>query len=228
MRHDRAPGRCGSDGDRCRLNSPGCTGYCSTPQRISPSSKFEIADPAGKYHVPMLLSPYAIPLTEGATGDHLGQVPVRKAENRVVRIYTTIPGTRFTTSTYPPACEAISAAAHVTGDQSDVLPTDTQNSSNRRAWRRSRTTALSWPATSSTTSPRHGLPASRSTNSRGGEWLSTAPSTTTLDPQRSGGAHGRGHGRRRRRMGGRRARSSARASRFLTDPYTVLDPPTTG
>ena len=52
---------------------------------------FEIADPAGKYHVPVLLSPYAIPLTEGVETCPaiipLGKNQYGKAESHVIRIY---------------------------------------------------------------------------------------------------------------------------------------------
>ena len=90
---------------------------------------FEIADPAGKYHVPVLLSPYAIPLTEGVEtcpASSWASTSTVRPRTGWFASTTTIPGTRFTTSTYPPACEAISAPLTLTGDQSDVLPTDTQ------------------------------------------------------------------------------------------------------
>ena len=73
---------------------------------------FEIADPAGKYHVPVLLSPYAIPLTEGVEtcpASSWASTSTVRPRTGWFASTTTIPGTRFTTSTYPPACEAISA-----------------------------------------------------------------------------------------------------------------------
>ena len=96
----------------------------------------------------------------------------------------TPPATRFTTSTYPPVCEAISAPPTWRATSPRCCPPTPRSrpptpTPRRTAWCRSKTTAWRWRGTSSTTSSRSTAPASRSRSTPGSGRWSTAPSTTT-------------------------------------------------
>ena len=82
-----------------------------------------------------------------------------KAENRVVRIYRDTPRHEIHDINVSTCLRGDFSAAHLAGDQSEVLPTDTQKQTayayaKEKGLRRSRTTVWRWPGTSSTTSSR--------------------------------------------------------------------------
>ena len=102
----------------------------------------------------------------------LGPNQYGKAENRVVRIYRDTDRHEIRDINVSTSLRGDFSAAHLAGDQTRVLPTDTQKQTatrtpRRRASARSRTTPSPWAGTSSTTSSRSRAAGSRSTSTSG-------------------------------------------------------------
>ncbi len=99
------------------------------------------------------------PTGELAWASRWGANQYGKAENRVVRIYRETARHEIRDVTVSTSLRGDFAAAHLDGDQSGVLPTDTQKNTayafaKETGCARSRSTRSRWPGTSSTTSNR--------------------------------------------------------------------------
>src|SRR5215218_1247872 len=114
----------------------------------------------------------------------LGDNRYGKAETHVVRVVRDTARHEVRDLVVSTALRGDFAAAHDSGDQVAVLPTDTQKNTvlayaRRLASRRRRRSRPRWRGTSSTTSRRSGPRASRCTRTCGTARRSTAHPTTT-------------------------------------------------
>src|SRR3954470_24087879 len=121
---------------------------------------------------------------------HLGANQYGKAESRVVRIYRDTPRHQIRDLNVSSALRGRFEDAHTSGDQGDVLPTDTQKNTafafaKEKGVISPSSSASRWAATSWTPRPRRPRPGSGSRSTPGSGSRSAAASTTTRS---SGGA----------------------------------------
>ena len=90
---------------------------------------FEITDDTAKYHVPLLLSPYAYSTYRGSrqfVRDHSGPQPIRQSREQVVRVYRDQARHEIHDVNVSSCLRGDFSDAHLTGDQAKVLTTDAQ------------------------------------------------------------------------------------------------------